>query len=857
MALSLADSSAGEAGLAEGQAAERLLEDGLNELPAARRRGWLVLLVDVVREPMLALLFVCGAVYVALGDKGEAAMLLGFVLVIVAIGLAQAQRAERTLDELREISASRATVTRDGIARQIPARELVQGDLVTIVEGDRIPADCVLLTNSHISVDESLLTGESATVRKIAARDVPSVMGRPGGEDTPFLFSGTMVVAGKGAATVVGTGRRTQIGIIGKALSGIKPELARVQLETMRLVRRLALAGAFLSLLVAAWYGLSRGSWLQAILVGIALAMAILPEELPVVLSAYMALGAWRIAQKGVLTRHLPAIETLGSATVICVDKTGTLTENRMSVGAIAGTNGETWFDQASKLIPDSLHEVLEYGVLASHRDPFDPTERAIADALTDFLAGTEHVHVDWTLAGDYPLSRAILAMSRAWRSRELDEYIIAAKGAPEAIADLCHMPADAAAQLQLAVGQLASQGLRVLGVARSRYPAKTLPSNQHDFPFTFLGLIGLHDPVRESVPAAVREAQTAGIRIIMITGDYPATATSIATEIGLADADRYVTGPQLDAMSDDELARIIRTTSIFCRVVPEQKLRLVSALKHDGEIVAMTGDGVNDAPALRAANVGIAMGKRGTDVAREAASLLLLHDDFGSIIGAIKQGRRIFDNLHKAISFVVAAHVPIIGMSVIPVAFGMPLLLLPIHILFLQLIIDPACSIAFEAEPAAPDIMRRPPRDPDERLFSSGLVWTAVIEGCVILATVVGVFIFALSQGSSEGSARAMAFTSMVLSSLALLFINRFTPSAHGQRRPNAAMVVISTGSIGLLVLALTIAPLQRLFNFGPITVRDGVALLVGWLISLTMLLAVRPLTKLVRIHSAGNTPA
>ncbi len=833
-------------GLSQAEASRRLLADGPNELPSARRRGWLRLLLDVIREPMLALLLLCGGVYIALGDKGDAAMLLGFVLVVIAIGLAQAQRAERTLDELRDIAAAKAIALRDGKVRQIPARELVRGDVVTVVEGDRVPADCVLLSGANVNVDESLLTGESVTVRKDPALDVPEEMGRPGGDDTPFLFSGTMVVAGKGSALVVRTGRYTQIGTIGKELSTIKPELARIQLETAQLVRRLAVAGALISVVVAIWYGISRGTWLSAVLVGVALAMAILPEELPVVLSAYLGLGAWRIAKKGVLTRHLPAVETLGSATVICVDKTGTLTENRMSVGAIVGADGELWFNDGASDLPDQLHPVLEYGMLASHRDPFDPTERAIADALQAFLAGTEHVHADWELVGEYPLSRAMFAVSRVWRARSSSDLIVAAKGAPEAIADLCHMPGQSVDRLQQTVAGLASRGLRVLAVARSRHQTEVLPPSQHDFPFTLLGLIALVDPVRRSVPQAVREAQAAGIRIIMITGDYPATATAIAKEIGLADAERAITGTQLDRLSDDELSRSIRNTAVFCRVVPEQKLRLVTALKRDGEVVVMTGDGINDAPALRAANVGIAMGKRGTDVAREAASLVLLHDDFGSIIEAIRQGRRIFDNLHKAIGFVVAAHVPIIGMSIIPVAFGMPLLLLPIHILFLQLIIDPACSIAFEAEPPAADIMSRPPRDPNERLFDPALVWTAAIQGGIILGAVVGVFLFALHQGLDENSARAMAFTAMVLSSLALIFVNR----ADGLRRPersNGAVTLITIGALILLTLGLTIPTLRQRFGFGTIDLRGGLVLLAAWAVCLIALVAVRPVLSRV----------
>jgi P-type Ca2+ transporter type 2C len=832
-------------GLTEVEAADRLRRDGPNELPSAKRKGWLAVFAEVVREPMLALLLACGVVYVLLGDKGEAAMLLAFVAVIIGISVSQTQKAERTLDELRDLSAAKAIVIRGGLERQIPARDVVRGDAVVLVEGDRIPADGVLLTGGHVTVDESLLTGESAAVRKSAAAAAPREMGPPGGDDLPFVFSGTMVVGGKGVARVLETGRQTRIGSIGKALSSITPEPARVQVETNSVVRRLAIAGIVISIVVGSIYGFTRGPWLQAVLVGVALAMAILPEELPVVLSVYLGLGAWRMAKNRVLTRHMPAIETLGSATVLCVDKTGTITENRMTVGAIVARDGAVWRNEGKGALPEPFHEVLEFGVLASHRNPFDPTERGIADALNDFLAGTEHVHRDWVLAGEYPLSRHLLATSRVWFGHERDERVIAAKGAPEAIADLCHLSSSVTSEVRAWVENLASSGLRVLGVARAIYPRGDLPSTQHDFEFGFVGLIGLEDPIRPSVPGAVSEAQAAGIRIVMITGDYPVTATAIASEIGLSNGDRYVTGAQLDAMTDAQVRERVANTAIFCRVVPEQKLRLVEALKSRGEIVAMTGDGVNDAPALKAANVGIAMGQRGTDVAREAAALVLLDDDFGAIVDAIKQGRRIFDNLHKAISFVIAAHVPIVGMSIIPVAFGMPLLLLPIHILFLQLIIDPACSIAFESEPAEPQIMLKPPRDIDERLFNSRMILTALVQGAIILAFVVALFVFALRTGSDEDAARTVAFASMILSSIALLFINRIGDGLRWPKTPNVAMVVIAIGAVLLLFLATTVAPLRALFRFGPIGSRDLAYLSIAWLACFAGLLFARPIVK------------
>jgi Ca2+-transporting ATPase len=832
-------------GLTGVEAGRRFERDGPNELSSGIRRGRLQILAEVVREPMLGLLLACGAVYVLLGNKGEAAMLLGFVAVIIAISFSQAEKAERTLDELRELSAAQAIVVRDGAQVRIPARDVVRGDVIVLMEGDRVPADGVMLAGAHVSADESLLTGESATVRKRAAEREPTEMGQPGGNDLPFVFSGTMITAGKGAARVLETGKQTQIGRIGKSLSAITPEPARVQVETALIVRRLAIAGVLLSIAVTLLYGYTRGQWLHALLVGIVLAMAILPEELPVVLSAFFGLGAWRMARNSVLTRHLPAIETLGSATVLCVDKTGTITENRMRVAALATAGGTVWACD-ERALPDEFHDVLEFGVLASHRNPFDPTELAIADALSTFLAGTEHVHRDWRLVGEYPLSREILATSRVWLAPSSGKRVIAAKGAPEAIADLCHLSAERTAAFERAAEELASRRLRVLGVARAVYSDGILPASQHDFDFEPIGLIGLQDPIRASVPDAVAEAISAGIRIIIMTGDYPATATAVAAEIGLPDPDRYVTGPQLETMSDAELRDRIRSTTVFCRLIPEQKLRLVEALKASGETVVMTGDGVNDAPALKAAHVGIAMGKRGTDVARESAALVLLDDDFGSIIAAIRQGRRIFDNLRKAVTFVTAAHIPIVGMSIVPVALGMPLLLLPVHILFLQLIIDPACSIAFEAEPADEDVMRRPPRSTDERLFDRVTVSTALVQGGIIFCAVVALFFTALHTGRDEGTARAMAFTAMVLSSVALLFVNRLGTRLRRQRTPNVAMLVIALGAILFLGLGVWLAPLRALFNFGAMQPADTLAVIGTSLLCFSGLVLAKALFQL-----------
>lgn len=764
------------------------------------------------------LLAACGTIYLLLGDKQDALMLLGFVFVVMGITFVQQRKTERALEALRNLSSPRACVIRDGVQQRISGREVVRGDLVVLVEGDRVPADAVLLECTNLTVDEALLTGESVPVRKLAGDASQQSIGAAGGDDLPYVFSGTLVVQGKGLAKVVLTASDTAIGRIGKALSAIKPETTHLQHEIEQVVKRVSWVGLGLAVVVALWYGMVRGDWLSGFLAGITLAMALLPEELPVILTIFLGLGAWRMAQKNVLTRHVPAIEMLGAATVLCVDKTGTLTQNKMALARICAENQSYEVEEVpSSDFPEVFHTTLEFAVLASHRDPFDPMEIAIRESGLKLLAGTEHLHGAWQLVDEYPLTRELLAMSRVWRSPDHEDYVIAAKGAPEAIIDLCHLDAKTAQDIVKQVNTLAEQGLRVLGVARAAFKQQALPEIQHDFAFEFLGLIAMADPIRSTVPAAIKESYAAGLRVVMITGDYPATAMNIAHRIGLESPGGVMTGLELDTLTDAELRSRLKTINIFCRVVPEQKLRLVKAFKLSGEIVAMTGDGVNDAPALKAAHIGIAMGGRGTDVARESASLVLLDDDFSSIVAAVKLGRRIFDNLRKAIAFIVGVHVPIVGLSMIPVMLGWPAVLMPVHILFLQLIIDPVCSIVFEAEPEEADIMQRPPRHPHSRLFDLQVLKLGLLQGLALLISVLAIFGFTFHQGMGADEARTFTFTTLVLASIGLIFTNRSrSRSALATlQSPNTALWWVATSAVAILSLVLFVPALSELFFF------------------------------------------
>jgi Ca2+-transporting ATPase len=829
-------------GLSDQEVIENLALDGYNELPSAKKRSFLKIIFEVMKEPMFLLLIACGLLYLFLGDLEEALMLLGFVFVVMGITLYQEQKTERALDALRDLSSPRALVIRNGLQQRIPGREVVRDDIFLLSEGDRVAADAVLLSGTNLNVDESLLTGESVPVRKINWDGLREV-GRPGGDDLPFIYSGTMVVKGQGIARVLSTGLRTEIGKIGKALQTLEQEDTNLQRQTARIVKVFATVGLGLCAIVVIVFGLTRGDWLEGVLAGITLAMATLPEEFPVVLTIFMALGAWRISKQHVLTRRMPAVEMLGAATALCVDKTGTLTMNHMTVTKIS--SGDQLFDIDGKQssLPEEFHEVVEYSLLASPADPFDPMEKAMKELGGRTLLNTGHIHQDWTMVHEYPLSEKLLAMSRVWQSPDGQDYIIASKGAPEAIADLCHFDATKNETLLAQINRMADQGLRVIGVARATFRHAALPKGQHDFEFKFLGLLGLADPVRPGVREALQECYTAGIRVIMITGDYPGTARSIASQIGLKPDNQIITGPELDAMTDDTLKERIKTTCIFARAVPEQKLRLVMALKANNEVVAMTGDGVNDAPALKAAHIGIAMGGRGTDVARESAALVLLDDNFASIVQAVRMGRRIYDNLKKAMAFIFSIHIPIAGMSLIPVLLKWPLALLPVQIVLLELIIDPSCSIVFEMESEEANIMNRKPRRLEEPLFGAEMIRTGLIQGLGVLAVVCGVYAFMLMRGYGEEQARMVAFLNMVIADLALVFANRSWTRSFFQllRVPNPALWWVLGGALGLLTLAQVVPFLRESMKFAILPSWEYTLLLVTG----TIILAIAEFAK------------
>tara|TARA_R110002020_G_scaffold113751_7_gene261723 strand:+ start:1593 stop:4124 length:2532 start_codon:yes stop_codon:yes gene_type:complete len=818
-------------GLSDEQVRERQARYGPNEIPHRDQRSLARIIGEVLREPMLALLLAAGFVYLLLGDRLEAAILLLFATFSVAISVIQETRSERVLAALRDLSSPRALVVRNGERRRIPGREVVVGDMLILEQGDRVAADVQLCSATELEIDESLLTGESLAVGKQAEA---------------MAFSGTLVVRGSGVGSVVAIGGQTEIGQIGGHLANIRPDAPRLRKETGLIVKLAGIGGILIAASVTLAYGFFRGGWLDAVLAGIAIGMAMLPEEFPVVLVTFMAMGAWRISKANVLTRRAAAIETLGSVTILCTDKTGTLTENHMAVAALWLPGGQNLTVERNQGLPAVFQPLLRASHQASEIDPADPMDIAIHTAASDLLPdnrGEQH----WRLERHFGIRPDLLATTNMWHDGEPGaERLLAAKGAPEAIARLCRLSVSEQNEMLQAVEQMAARGMRVLGVATVRAGAVDDYTDLLDHDFAFAGLIGLADPLRPSVPEAIRQCRNAGIRVVMITGDHAATARSIAADAGI-ESTSLMTGQDIAALDDTELGKMLRVTNIFARIMPEQKLRLVRALKADGEVVAMTGDGVNDAPSLKAAHVGIAMGMRGTDVAREAAALVLLDDEFSAIVRAIRLGRRIYDNIRKAMEFIFAAHVPIAGLALLPLLFGLPMLLGPIHIALLEMVIDPACALVFEAEEEDDEIMHRRPRHPEARLFSLPMVLWSIFQGGLAMGALTLGIIIAVQQNLPVPELRALAFSALVISLLALILANRSSSASLRSLLDyrNKALMIIFGGVMIVMLVVYLFEPARSILGFAKLSVIQIGAVLGYGFILLLVLQLLKPLVN------------
>ncbi|MFM7014962.1 MAG: cation-translocating P-type ATPase [Bacteroidota bacterium] len=791
-------------GLTNDEAEQRLKEIGANELPSAKPKNILVIIAEILQEPMFILLVFCGVLYFIIGDTTEGLILLCWVFVIIFITFYQSLKTEKALSVLKQLATPKATVIRDGIEQKIASRFIVPGDIIILNEGDRIPADGFLLDSTHLLIDESLLTGESLPVIKSVDLMNPEQV---------TIFSGTMVVQGRAIVKIVLTGIHTQVGKIGRSLQSIETNSTRLQVEMKSLIRKLFFVGGGLSLLVIAAFYFTRGGLILSLINGMATAMAMLPEEFPVVLTVFLAIGSWRLSRRNILTKKASAIENLGAITVLCSDKTGTITENKMHLSDVFFHQHIISSNQFDKYKSD-LTPLMQASFFASRVHTVDPMELAIIEASNNYL---DNQAKEFKVIKEYPLSNEYFGMTRVY---EFDDRsrVAYCKGAPEVIIDQCDLSAKEKSNLVQKLFEMANEGKRVLAVAKAVLSNDYLPALQQEFPFSFIGLIAFEDPIREGVRESVEDCHRAGINVIMITGDNETTALSIAKQAGIMSSGGVLNGMELNALPLHVLREKIKSTCVFARIIPEQKLKIIEALKMNGEVVAMTGDGVNDAPALKAADVAIAMGGRGTDVARETADLVLLDDHFNSIVNSIRQGRKIYDNLQKAFAYIISIHIPIIGLTLIPAFFStLPLLLLPLHIVFLELIIDPVCSIAFESESEELNVMNRPPRNKDNLFFGIKNILSSISVGVFLFLTVVIVYFTSMLEGHTAAEIRAVTFTSLILGNvfLSISMISKTRSFVAVMKEKNKALYLLMMAALFFLTVLLSNNYLNHLFGF------------------------------------------
>lgn len=777
---------------------------GLNEFVKNEKPNPIKKFLGVFKEPMFLLLVGAALLYFILGEPREAGILLIFVVFVATITFVQEWKTEKTMNALKELTSPHVTVLRNGKKEVIKSFELVPGDIVFISEGERIPADCIVIETSNFSVDESVLTGESEHVFKYAAKAEDESKGDYWRTD--MLYAGTLSVFGTCTAKVSATGFNTEYGKISKAISETKEELTPLQKKTQHLVKILAIAGLVLCIMVIALTYVYNHDIIQSILSGITLAMAIIPEEFPVVLTVFLSLGAFRLAKNNTLMRKVSAVETLGSATVLGVDKTGTITKNLMEVRKIF---------EAGKLSDSksfSSEKLAELMIMSCEKDPYDPMEKAIVDCTSGVIADRHKIY-------NLDIAHKIAFDSKTKRMANIftkeDGYYVAAKGSPETILPLCKLQEAEFNRVQAVIDNLASRGLRVLAFAEDY--SDGLHENLEDYSLSFKGLVGLQDPPKEGVKEAIELCRKAGIRVVMITGDYSKTAMAIGNEIGLQFKDLVITGEDIDNMSEEELKAAVKHCDIFSRVIPEHKMKIVKALKANGEIVAMTGDGVNDAPALKNADIGIAMGKRGTEVAKEAAHMILMDDNFTTIVRSVKDGRRIFDNIRKAMVYIMVIHIPIMALALFSPVFNLPQILLPVHIVLLELIIDPTCSIVFEGEEAEPYIMDQPPRSPNEPLLTKVMAVKVILQGLVMFAAAFVPFHYLVDSGISVEIARSFSLMTLIVSNVVLVLVNRSNTQYLYKvfKEPtNKARLYINSLALVMIFAIVYIPGLQSIFK-------------------------------------------
>ncbi len=788
------------------------------------KSSWWRLLLDIVKEPMLLLLIAISIIYFILGSFGEAYFMLAAIFIVSGISFYQDNRSRKALEALEALNTPMSKVIRNGAPQSILTTEIVPGDLVIAEEGATINADGFIVYSHDFSVNESMLTGEALAVQKSIDSDDKKV------------FSGTVTSSGLAVYQVETTGLSTKIGLLGASMIEIKEEPTPLQKQIESFVKKMAIIGIFVFLLVWGVQFFQSKNLLASLLKGLTLAMSILPEEIPVAFTTFMALGSRRLMKAGIIVKKTRTVETLGSATVICSDKTGTITENNMSLQAIYAFSNNSLYDDAKKYDAHAS-AVIETAMWASEPVPFDPMEKTIHQAYE--LSTSKDERSSFSIIHEYPLGGKPPMMTHIFENKE-GKRIIAAKGAPEAILELCTLSKEELDKVQQQLDSLAGLGYRMLGVADAIHPGNAFPEKQQEFAFRFVGLVVFYDPPKKNIAEVFKQFYTAGIKVKIITGDNPMTTKAIATRAGINHADEYIDGEALIKLDEASLSSVIKQKTLFTRMFPEAKLAIIHSLKKDNEIVAMIGDGVNDGPALKAAHIGIAMGEKGTEMAKSAASLILMKDDLSKMVDAIATGRRIYTNLKKAVQYIISIHIPIILTVSLPLFLGWiyPDIFTPVHVIFLELVMGPTCSIVFENEPMEKNTMQQPPRPMTETFLNWGELSMSILQGLIITVGVLFMYQYTIWDGGNEEMTRTMVFTTLILANIFLTLVNRsfYYSFITTLKYKNNLLVGILLITIAILATMLFADPVTAFFHLSHPTMSDiarctGVAFLsVFW---------------------------
>ena len=791
---------------------------GYNRLEVVQKNTWFDLLINVLKEPMLILLIIIAFIYVIIGDYGEAAFMFVALVAVTAVSFYQDNRSKKALEELEKLNEPLSTVIRNSKIEEIPTHDIVVGDLCITEEGRIINADGKILHSNDFSVNESSLTGESFSVFK----DNRS-------EDN-LVYSGTVTVSGLAVFKVQKIGKETRVGKIGESILTIKEQISPLQIQIRKFVKWMAVIGIIIFLMVCIFSYIKTGDLVTSLLSGLTLAMSVLPEEIPVAFTTFMALGAWKLMREGIIIKRSSIVETLGSTTVICTDKTGTITENSMQLKHLYNFKSNRTYEE-KEFKADELTELINYAMWSSEPVPFDPMEITLHKIYEE--TQKNEVRKEYKMFHEYPLEGKPPMMTHLFENLNKDR-IIAAKGAPEAILNVSRLSDAEKEKIRNVIKTFGQQGYRVLAVAKSHFEGNNFPEKQQDFEFEFLGLTVFYDPPKKGIHEVFQNIYDAGIKVKVITGDNEDTTNAIAKQAGIINTTPAINGSEIINTSEGELMQISERTTLFTRMFPDAKLAVVNALKKKGEVVAMLGDGVNDGPALKAAHIGVAMGNKGTEIAKSAAALVITNDDLEKLIVGIAAGRRIYTNIKKAVQYIISIHIPIILTVSLPLFLGwvFPQIFTPVHVIFLELVMGPTCSIVYENEPMEKNTMKRPPRAMGDTFLSLNELGISVVQGLLITLGVLFVYQFTVQNGGDEEKTRTMVFTTLIFANILLSFTNRsfFYSIIETFRNRNPLLIGMSALVLGLLFLILYVKPVSLFFKVTALTINElGIALLIA----------------------------